>query len=203
MSVGNGSGAMTLADKHACAELIQAWGFYRDQGRWDDLLATFHPDGVIHVSWFRGPFSEFVVQSRRGGPSKHHILPSLVRVSGERAVAETNITIMVRQEIEGILCDMISRARFLDQLERRAGAWKILERTAIYEQDRLDPVVPSADFDRMMQAAAVSQYPAAYRYMAFRIVSAGRSLALPIHYDGAAHTRELYARYEAWLAERP
>jgi hypothetical protein len=189
-----------VADKYECSELIQAWGHYRDQGRWDDLLSTFHPGGEIHVSWFRGPFMGFVEQSRRGGPSKHLISPSVVRVQGDRALAETNIIILVRQEIEGILTDMTSRARFLDRLERRADVWKILERAAIYEQDRIDPVVPSEAFDRMMQAAEVAQYPAPYRYMAFRIVSAGRVLALPIHYDGAPHTRELRTQYEAWLA---
>ena len=51
---------MSLEDKFACAELIQAWGLYRDQRRWDELSSTFHPDGEIAVSWFRGPFHEFV-----------------------------------------------------------------------------------------------------------------------------------------------
>ena len=36
---------MDANDKYACAELIQAWGVYRDQGRWPELLATFVPDG--------------------------------------------------------------------------------------------------------------------------------------------------------------
>ena len=36
------------ADKTACAELVQAWGFARDQGRWADLLDIFHPGGIIH-----------------------------------------------------------------------------------------------------------------------------------------------------------
>ena len=43
-----------LADKIACAELIQAWGIYRDQGKWKELRGTFTPDGHISVSWFRG-----------------------------------------------------------------------------------------------------------------------------------------------------
>src|SRR5581483_9837153 len=173
---------MSFEAKYACSELIQAWGHYRDQRRWSELLSTFHPDGTIHVSWFRGPFTEFVEKSMRGGPSKHLISPSVVRVAGDRALAETNIVILVRQEIEGVLTDMTSRARFLDRLECRQGAWKILERAAIYEQDRIDPVTPSEEFDRLMQSASSAQYPQAYRYMAFRIVAAGRALALPIHY---------------------
>ena len=32
-----------IDDKNACAELIQAWGFYRDQGKWPQLLSTFVP----------------------------------------------------------------------------------------------------------------------------------------------------------------
>ena len=190
---------MTLADKHACAELIQSWGLYRDQRRWPELLSTFHPDGEIAVSWFRGPFTQFVEHCKRGGPSKHLISPSLVRVNGDRAVAETSIVILVRQAIGTIPVDMTSRARFLDRLERRQGAWKILERAAVYEQDRLDPVEPSDAFVRLMRGTDAAKYPQPYRYMAVRLAAAGRPLAEPVHHDGSAATRDLTARYEAWL----
>jgi hypothetical protein len=193
---------VTLADKHACAELIQAWGLYRDQGRWSELLATFAPEGEIAVSWFRGAFKDFVERCRQafaaGNRSKHLIWPATVRVEGNRAVAETNIAILVRQSIDGVLCDLTSNARFLDRLERR-DRWMIVERSAIYEQDRLDPVSPSDAFDRMMANADVAKFPAAYRYMAFRVLAAGRSLALPIHCDDSAETAALYLRYNSWL----
>ena len=35
--------------------------------------------------------------------------------------------------------------------------------------------------------------------MAARLKAAGRALAPVVHYDGAAHTAHLYARYDAWL----
>jgi hypothetical protein len=195
---------MELADKFACADLIQAWAQYRDQAGWAELLATFHPDGEIAVSWFRGPFPEFV--ERSNSPSKHLISPPVTRLAGDRAIAETTVGILVRREIGGVLVDMTSNARFIDRLERRERAWKILERTAIFERDRLDPVVPSEAFVRMMQTVDVEKFPEPYRYMAFHLAAAGQPLALPSHYDGAPHTRELYARYEAWLdqpTERP
>jgi hypothetical protein len=192
-----------LNDKYACAELIQAWGLYRDQGRWSELLATFAPDGQIAVSWFSGGFAEFVDRCRRafeaGQRSKHHIFPSVVRLAGQRALAETNIVILVRQKIGGVLADMTSYARFLDRLEHTSGAWLIVERTAIYERDRLDPVEPSENFDRLLQTAELSIYPEAYRYMAARLVAAGRALAPVVHRDGSPHTTQLYLRYEAWL----
>lgn len=195
---------MTHVDKQDCADLIQAWGLARDQGRWAELTATFAPDGEIAISWFRGPFGDFVEHCKRsfaaGVRSKHLILPARVQVTGERAVAETNTVILVRQSIDGILVDLTSYARFLDRIERRDGRWMIVERTAIYEQDRLDPVEPSPGFDAIMKDAEVTRFPAPYRYMAFRLIAAGRTLASPIHYDGAAETKELYARYHAWLA---
>ena len=194
---------MTLADKHACAELIQAWGHYRDQGRWPELLATVAPEAEIAVSWFRGRYGDFAARCQQsfaaGTRSKHLIWPSVVEVNGDRALAETNIAILVRQGIDGVLVDLTSYGRFFDRLERRRR-WMIVERAAIYEQDRLDPVQPSEAFDRMMAAADVSRFPAAYRYMAYRVLAAGRSLAMPVHYDGSPETSALVHRYHAWLA---
>jgi hypothetical protein len=194
---------MDATDKYACAELIQAWGLYRDQGKWPQLTATFVPEGEIAVSWFSGSFREFVERCRKsfdaGQRSKHQIFPSTVRVAGDRALAETNVVILVRQKIAGVLADMTSYARFLDRLERRSGRWAIRERAAIYERDRLDPVEPSDAFEKLFAASDLSTYPEAYRYMAARLVAAGRALAGVVHCDGSPHTAQLYARYEAWL----
>jgi SnoaL-like domain len=195
---------MDVNDNYTCAELIQSWGLYRDQGRWPQLIATFVPDGEIAVSWFSGSFREFVERCRKafeaGQRSKHQIFPSTVRVAGDRALAETNVVILVRQKIGGVLADMTSYARFLDRLERGSGRWAIRERAAIYERDRLDPVEPSEAFDKLFAAADVSIYPEPYRYMAARLVAAGRALAPVVHHDGSEHTARLYARYEAWIA---
>jgi hypothetical protein len=200
-----GQTKMQESDKYACAELIQAWGFYRDQGKWPELLATFAPEGQISVSWFRGAFREFVDHCRRsfeaGQRSKHHILPSTVRTKGERAIAETNIVIMVRQKIGGVAVDMTSYARFLDRLERRGSRWMILERAAIYEQDRLDPVEPSEAFDQLFTTTDLSVYPEQYRYMAARLVAAGRTLAPVVYRDGGSETAQLYTRYDTWLGD--
>lgn len=194
---------MDIADKQACADLIQSWGLCRDQGRWPELLATFHPDGQIAVSWFRGSFPDFVARCRQnsgsGTRAKHLLWPAFVRGAGSRALAETNVTILVRQQIDGVWVDLTSRARFLDRIERREGRWRVLERAAIYEQDRLDAVEPSIVFIKLIQTANSGQFPEPYRYMAYRVNAAGRTLANPVHYDGLAETESLKSRYEAWL----
>jgi hypothetical protein len=192
-----------IADKLACADLIQSWGLCRDQGRWSELLATFHPDGQIAVSWFRGSFPDFVERCRQNSSSstraKHLLWPASVRGKDSRALAETNVTILVRQQIDGVWVDLTSRARFLDRIERREGRWRVLERAAVYEQDRFDAVEPSIVFIKLMQTANAAQYPEPYRYMAYRVNAAGRSLANPVHYDALPETEALKARYDTWL----
>ena len=65
------------------------------------------------MSWFRGPFKNFVERCRQsfaaGVRSKHLVWPPLVRINGDRAVAETSIAILVRQSIDGVA--VISRRR--------------------------------------------------------------------------------------------
>jgi hypothetical protein len=203
-----------LADKLACAELIQAWGTYRDHGKWKELRGTFTPDGHISVSWFRGAFDEFVERCRASfaaghGWSRHHLFPPAVTLNGDRATAETSVIIRVRQKFNGIDVDMTSCSRFLDRLERhgvgheggQAGGWLIAERAAIYERDRLDPVEPSPEFDALFQDAQTARYPEQYRYMAFRLAHApGRALASVVYRDGGPETADLYTRFAGWLA---
>jgi hypothetical protein len=197
---------MELDDKIACAELIQAWGAFRDQGKWKELRGTFTPDGHISISWFRGPFEQFVERCRASHAaghtwSRHHLFAPSIKLNADRAVAETSVIIRVRQLFNGIPVDLTSCSRFLDRLERHAGGWLIAERAAIYERDRLDPVEPSAAFDELFAAADTARYPEQYRYMAFRLAHAeGRSLASVIYRDGGAETADLYARFSAWLA---
>jgi hypothetical protein len=197
---------MEIADKFAIAELVQAWGVCRDQGKWNELRGTFTPDGHISVSWFRGPFEQFVERCRANFAagnswSRHHLFAPTVKLGKDRAVAETPVIIRVRQKFNGIEVDLTSCSRFLDRMERRAGGWLIAERSAIYERDRLDPVEPSSEFDALFAAAETAHYPEQYRYMAFRIAHAeGRTLAPVVYRDGGAETADLYARYSAWLA---
>jgi len=201
--------ATSFADKAACAELIQNWGVFRDQGKWKELRGTFTPDGHISVSWFRGPFEQFVERCRAGfgtghSWSRHHLFAPVIKLAGDRAVAETSVIIRVRQPFDGIAVDLTSCSRFLDRIERRAEGWLIAERTAIYERDRLDPVEPSDAFDELFKTANTAQYPEQYRYMAFRLAHAeGRSLAPVIFRDGGKETADLYARFSDWLAGKP
>jgi len=197
---------MTTSDRLDCMDLIQAWALYRDQGRWAELLDTFHPDGTIAVTWFKGAFPDFVEASKRAAAgskslSKHQIGWPLVTLRGDRAMAETSIAIHGRATLDSVLVDNVSYGRFLDRLERRAGRWRIAERIAIYEKDRLDPVVPGEAFDRFMTETDFSIYPEAYRFIGHRLVSAGRKLVSPIIVNASPEAEALYRRYRDWLEQ--
>jgi hypothetical protein len=197
---------MEFTDKFAIAELIQAWGVYRDQGRWEELRGTFTPDGHISISWFRGPFEQFVERCQANFVtghtwSRHHLFAPTIKLAADRAVAETSVIIRVRQPFKGIPVDLTSCSRFLDRIERHDGGWLIAERAAIYERDRLDPVEPSAAYDELFKAGGAARFPEQYRYMAFRLAHAeGRSLAPVIYRDGGPETADLYTRFSDWLA---
>ena len=197
----------TLADKLACAELVQAWGVYRDQGNGRSCAVRSRPTGIFRCRGSRGPFEQFVERCRANygsGWSRHHLFTPTIKLNGDRATAETSVIIRVRQKFNGIDVDLTSCSRFLDRMERHAGGWLIAERAAIYERDRLDPVEPSAAFDALFAAANTAQYPEQYRYMAFRIAhAAGRTLAPVIYRDGGPETADLYARFSDWLAGKP
>jgi hypothetical protein len=197
---------MEFADKLAIAELIQAWGVYRDQGQWQDLRGTFTPDGHISISWFRGPFEQFVERceaSFAAGDtwSRHHLHRPSIKLNGDRAVAETSVVIRVRQKFKDVAVDLTSWSRFLDRVERHSGGWLIAERAAIYERDRLDPVEPSEAYELLFAAGGAARFPEQYRYMAFRLAhTQGRRLAPVVYRDRGEETTELYARFSAWLA---
>jgi hypothetical protein len=198
---------MTWEDRLACSDLIVRWGLYRDLGRWDELANCFWPEALIHVSWFNGPAREFVAESRRTFDTsrtrtvlKHLIWPPSVDVVGERAVAETSVAILVRQQVEDFHLDNTSYARFHDRLERRDGRWQILERTGIYEMDRYDAVDSPEKFARYMGANDFSAVPPAYRYIGYRLLQVGRQIAPNVHVDGSEATSKLYDAGRAWLA---
>jgi hypothetical protein len=128
------------------------------------------------------------------------LFASTITLQKDRAIAETPVIIRVRQKFGSVEADLTSFSRFLDRVERGPQGWRIAERAAIYERDRLDPVEPSAAFDALFEAAETAHYPEQYRYMAFRLAHAeGRSLAPVIYRDGGAETADLYARYVRWL----
>lgn len=182
---------------------MNAWAFHRDQGAWEALLGTFHDDGTISISWFDGPHADFVAASKamaaRGGAIvKHHLGVPMIRVHGNRALSEVNVTIMVRARTPIGEVDSTSYARFHDRIEKRSDGWKISRRTAIYEKDRAAavsrPSLPETFFE------GLERFPAEVRFLAAGLERAGQKLSERLVRDKTPEMRVLYDEGEAWLS---
>jgi hypothetical protein len=195
-------GSNELEDRAAIAALINDWTFHRDQGAWDELLEIFHPDGTISLSWYDGPYAGFVEASRelaQRSPTrtKHLAGAPRIQLRGDRALAETNLVIMLRAATPAGEIDTTSYARLYDQVERRQGRWRILRRSLIYERDRADAVDRPALPDAFL--AGLGAHPAELRFLARGLEQAGLSVQKSAVLDQSRELAALYAGGRAWL----
>lgn len=186
------------ADRAAIRRVIEAWGFARDCGDWDALAATFQPDGRIAVSWFEGPFAEFVetCRARRSvSYSKRVMCGSRVLLRGRHALAETDVLLCMRGPVGGTEMIGQTNMRFLDRVERRGnGAWRVLRRDAIYDHDWMVPAVPGA-----APAMPDAGDAPGHRYLAWRLRGAGRTVPPDLPGPGSGSEAGLRAGGLAWL----
>lgn len=185
------------------AALVNAWAFYRDQGAWDALLGTFHEGGTISISWFDGPHTAFVdaskaLAARSDAIVKHHLGVPMIRVHGNRALCEVNVTIMIRARTPIGEVDSTSYARFYDWVEMRAGTWKVARRTAIYEKDQVAPVSRPSLPEKFFEG--LDRFPAEVRFLAASLDRAGQTLSERLVLDRSPAMRGLYDEGEAWLS---
>jgi SnoaL-like protein len=90
---------------------------------------------------------------------------SAIEVRGDRAIAQTKMTISQRALVHGVEVDVVCTGRFFDFFERRDGRWAIVRRQPIYERDRMDPVAPGASVT--LDAATLNRFPYGYRHLGY------------------------------------
>src|SRR4051812_7568816 len=193
------------ADRLAIRDLVENWAVWRDAGDWARFRTGWHDDGRMMATWFQGPAEGFVRGSREGFERGGSILhfrggPSVVLV-GDRAIAQTKMTISQRASVDGVECDVVCTGRFYDFLERRDGAWGIVLRQPIYEKDRLDPVDPSATL--ALDAALLHRFPVGYRHLAYAQTRIGFGVKPDMPGLTGPEVEALYARGGGWLRGEP
>lgn len=189
----------------AVRDVVQNWALWRDAGDWERFATVWHPDGYMTATWFQGPASEFIAVSREGFENGVHILHFLggtsVDVAGDRAVAQTRMTIMQRAPVDGVEVDVSCTGRFYDFFALHEGAWKIVRRQPIYEKDRLDPVDPAAVLT--LDADLLASFPAGYRHLGYLQAKNGFDVATGLPGLTGPVVRNLYAEGAAWLEGYP
>ena len=193
------------SDQLAIREVIENWVLWRDAGDWDRFRTVWHDDGYMMATWFQGPAAEFIRVSREGwnrGVSILHFLGGVsIDLAGDRAVAQTKMTISQRATVHDVLCDVVCTGRFYDFLEKRARRWAIVLRQPIYEKDRMDPVDPSKTL--ALDAKLLSQFPEGYRHLAYLQSGIGYPIKKDMPGLKGPEVEALYARGRKWLGGEP
>jgi len=156
-------------DAYIIRDLVDKWVIYSDAGDWDRFALLWHTDGWMSATWFQAPAANFVKARREGwekGVSIIHFLGAhTADIVGDRAVAQTKMTISQRAPVHDVLCDVVCTGRFYDFLEKREGRWGFVRRQPIYEKDRLYPVDPKASIE--LDQALLNRFPEGYRHLAY------------------------------------
>jgi len=188
-----------LPDIEAIRGLMTGW-IHRDSGNWAGLLELFHPDATIGVTWFSGLAREFVEGSRRMGESalraKHLIADPVVTFTGDRAVVETNAMIVV--ENTDLDLGANTHNRFIDQVERRGGVWRIARRDSVYDFSTFAFPYGRVDID----TALARSFPREYAALAYLLVHSGFTVDHVFATRGSDLERSIRANAVRWLAQR-
>ena len=188
--------ADTAADKAAIRELLENWVLWRDARLWDRFRTVWHTDGRMMATWFQGGFEDFIKVNdegwARGVRILHFLGGSSIGVAGDRAIAQTKMTISQRAPVDGVVCDVVCTGRFYDFFERRTDRWGLVLRQPIYEKDRIDPVDPSAKLT--LDQDLLNRFPEGYRHLAYLQTKVGYKVKPDMPgIEGAISTRSTLA----------
>ena len=188
-------------DRLSIIQAVQDWAVWRDAGDWERFATVWAEDGWMSATWFQGPAAKFIEVSKAGfdqGVSILHFLGgSSVDLAGDRAIAQTKMTINQRAEVDDVAVDVVCTGRFYDFFARRANGWKIVRRQPIYEKDRMDPVDPSARLT--LDARLLAQFPDGYRHLAYLQSRNGFTVKRDMPGLKGDEVQKLYALGRGWL----
>ena len=192
-------------DRLAIVETVNNWALWRDAGDWERFRTVWHDDGWMTATWFQGPAEKFIEVSKAGfdkGVSILHFLGGTsVDVNGERAIAQTKMTISQRASVDGVAVDVVCTGRFYDFFAQRRGKWAIVRRQPIYEKDRMDPLDPSAKL--VLDPDLLARFPEGYRHLAYLQTKIGFTIKLDLPQLKGPVVAALYVHGKAWLEGAP
>ena len=192
-------------DRLAVREVVENWALWRDAGDWERFRTCWHDDGRMMATWFQGSADDFIRVSREGwerGVSILHFLGgSSIEIAGERAIAQTKMTISQRARVHETPVDVVCTGRFFDFFERRGGRWGVVLRQPIYEKDRMDPVDPSVKLT--LDPDLLAAFPEGYRHLAYLQTTIGYLVKPDMPGLKGLEVEALYARGRGWLRGGP
>ena len=137
---------LELLDERDIREVLMRYCTGVDRCDRELIVGCFHPDALDdHGSWIciGSQIADLITQRLRPGEdSAMHFLGNVrVEVQGDTAFAESYLLAFRAFQKDAKPYTRTRALRFVDRLERRKGEWRISERVAVDDWNRVDEVV--------------------------------------------------------------
>jgi hypothetical protein len=136
-----------LFDEREIRSLIYRYCRAIDRRHYDDLRRCYHPEATDHHGDFYGNVDEFVAYVTEGlqlyERTLHFIGNLEIEIRQDTARSEAYVLALARlaaTDEQHPERDNVVALRYIDDLERRHGEWRIGRRVCVYEWTRTDPV---------------------------------------------------------------
>jgi SnoaL-like domain len=121
-----------------------------------ELIAeSFWPEASVDFGTFCGAFPEYLAWVVPGSPAvkvtQHVLGQSLIQLWVDTALVETHVTAYHRLVTDAGDRDAMIGGRYLDSMEKRGSAWRIAQRTMLYDWHR--DLGSSADWSQGVMGA--------------------------------------------------
>lgn len=128
--------ARELIDRHAIRTCVDEYAQAVDRHDGPRIAAVFHPDAIDDHGRYVGGVEGFVdwvngVHAAHEEAHAHNVTTHSCTIEGESAHAESYIIWVLRHRGGGRV--LFGSGRYLDRLERRDGAWRIVLRKVVRE----------------------------------------------------------------------
>jgi len=132
-----------LADRQAIQDVLSSHSRGLDRHDSNLLQSCYWPDAQVDYGAYKGPahpFAELVIPAldSQYELTRHCLSNTLVEFCGDRALTESCVT--AGHLLAGAEQEMLFSGRYLDNLEKRDGSWKILHRRVVMDWSRTHPV---------------------------------------------------------------
>ena len=192
-------------DRVAIIELVQRERVARDMHQWPQMADCYAAASVVDISWFHGTGAEFTRASQKmaadGLKTFHQMGPTVVRIRGDRALADTGCAIHVLGRVDGVEVDVICHARMYTRVSKNDAAWLIAGVRVVYVKDMMSPLDPGRPPD--LDSEKLATFPESYRflsYMHWKMRGQAPRDDLP-GMDRLASVHALLAAEDAWLMQ--
>jgi hypothetical protein len=195
-----------LLDRDEIFDLIRRERHYRDVKNWPGLLGSFVPGAPVRTTWFEGTVEEFAEASRKkmsatgaaASAPKHWIFPTVLDITGDRALAESPAAIFDRLTFDNVEFDTFQYCRFVSRVVRTANGWRLASFEGIYQRDHMRSVNPAEPLP--VDWKLVSTLRPSYRFLAYTQLRRGYSVNPELLGDDRPDLLEaFYAQERRWL----